>query len=377
MERPVEVAVFDRGELQSVRVLSPGRERWAAILAAAHGGDAGAGGHGGAAALLSGVPPGGARAHLLRGLAGGGGRWSDTCPRAGSGPGWRSYRLGADIEADAFAMAEVELLRRAGDDYELGLVPGHVRRLRAPALQRADRGVHPHRPGAPAAAPAGQGPGRDRVPAPSSSAGGPRPAGRPFPLAEWLSWVAAGPIRRVAALGRAGHADRRCWRPDGVGADGATPMTEVEDRFAIPADATPARGRAADPGQGPVPDPARCTPASIRCRCPASGRATSGWACRCPRTARCCRTGCRARPTATIARSPAAWQHVVAGWSFEPMPERMNVVIPIAGDAHAGVALACRPRTSIFARPRDVARRRRTAPRGISRVWRSRIPDRP
>ena len=51
-------------------------------------------------------------------------RSSDTYPRAGSGPALRSYRLGADIEADAFAMAEVELLRRAGADYELGLVPG-------------------------------------------------------------------------------------------------------------------------------------------------------------------------------------------------------------------------------------------------------------
>ncbi len=34
------------------------------------------------------------------------------------------YRLGAGIDADAFAMAELELVRRVGADYEIGLVPG-------------------------------------------------------------------------------------------------------------------------------------------------------------------------------------------------------------------------------------------------------------
>ena len=34
------------------------------------------------------------------------------------------YRLGADIEADAFAMADVDLVRRVGADYEVGLCPG-------------------------------------------------------------------------------------------------------------------------------------------------------------------------------------------------------------------------------------------------------------
>jgi hypothetical protein len=34
------------------------------------------------------------------------------------------YRVGAHIEADAFAMAELDLVTRAGRDYELALVPG-------------------------------------------------------------------------------------------------------------------------------------------------------------------------------------------------------------------------------------------------------------
>ena len=34
------------------------------------------------------------------------------------------YRLGADIEADAFAMTEIDLVRRVGNDYEIGLCQG-------------------------------------------------------------------------------------------------------------------------------------------------------------------------------------------------------------------------------------------------------------
>src|SRR5688572_11911601 len=101
--------------------MSPGRERWAAILAATTGATLVLGAMIGAAASLA------ALRFVVHaptffvswlGVAGAVGYVSARWVRARL----RSYRLGADIEADAFAMAEVELLRRAGGDYELGLV---------------------------------------------------------------------------------------------------------------------------------------------------------------------------------------------------------------------------------------------------------------
>lgn len=123
MERPVEVAFFERGELRSVHTLAPGEERRTAFLA----GMCGAGlvllAMLGAAALVN-------RMHWVvhaptffvswLGVAATVG-WSlihRTSQRA------RRFSLGADIESDAFAMVDVDLVRRRGDDYELGLVQG-------------------------------------------------------------------------------------------------------------------------------------------------------------------------------------------------------------------------------------------------------------
>jgi hypothetical protein len=123
VERPIVVAVFDRGELKSVRALSPERERWAATVAGVASAGLVLGGMAAAAALLhwmdlvvhgptfflSWVGVAAAVAIVTA-------RWARN--RAGR------YRLGADIDADAFAMHSVDFVRRAGSDYEVGLLPG-------------------------------------------------------------------------------------------------------------------------------------------------------------------------------------------------------------------------------------------------------------
>jgi hypothetical protein len=123
MERPVEVSLFERGELRSVTTFAPANERRAAVVAGSV-----------ATSLVL-------TAMLLATAFLG---WLDLVVH---GPtffaswfgvaafaGWFSYRrtrrrarrfrLGADIEADAFAMIDVDLIRRARSDYEIGLVAG-------------------------------------------------------------------------------------------------------------------------------------------------------------------------------------------------------------------------------------------------------------
>jgi hypothetical protein len=125
VERPVEVAVFQRGELQALRTLSPRHERRIALLAAASSA---------AVVLLAMV----ATALLVSvmgfvehaptfliswlGVAAGVAVISARRARARA----RRFALGASIEADAFGAADVDLVRRVGrgDDYDLGLVPG-------------------------------------------------------------------------------------------------------------------------------------------------------------------------------------------------------------------------------------------------------------
>lgn len=123
MERPIVVAVFDRGELQSVRSLAPERERWAAWIAGLASAALVLAGMASAAALLAALD------FIIHGptffiswlgvaasVAIVSSRWARQ--RAGR------YRLGADIDADAFAMHEVDFVRRAGSGYEVGLLPG-------------------------------------------------------------------------------------------------------------------------------------------------------------------------------------------------------------------------------------------------------------
>jgi hypothetical protein len=128
VERPVEVAVLERGELRAVRLLSPRRERATAWAAGAIG----AGGVLGcmvafmawvsAAERVVHAPTffmAWAAASLGVGLLAG--RWARLrCSR---------YRIGVDMEADAFAPVEIDLVRRVGPDYDLGLAPGMTGQL--------------------------------------------------------------------------------------------------------------------------------------------------------------------------------------------------------------------------------------------------------
>jgi hypothetical protein len=125
VERAVEVAVLNRGRLETVRILSLRRERLGAGLGALAGAALVLAGMGTAMLWLATVDrvvhgptfiASWAAAALTVGIIGA--RWA----RARFG----RYRIGLDAEADTFAATELDLVRRAGGDYELGLVPGMV-----------------------------------------------------------------------------------------------------------------------------------------------------------------------------------------------------------------------------------------------------------
>ena len=219
MERPVVVAVFDRGELQSVRVLSPGRERWAAMLAAAAGAALVLVAMAAAAALVTAF---GLVVHAPTfflswlGVAAAVG----SSPPAGCAPGCGSYRLGADIEADAFAMAEVDWFAGRAPTTRWGwcrACPARIEHARSSMPIEAFTRTGPvHLP----LPPHGQGAGRDRhlhlrdQPADAL-------AGAAGPLREWLSWLAPGASPAAGPRRRAGHAGRGAGDAAGLGAGGA------------------------------------------------------------------------------------------------------------------------------------------------------------
>ena len=325
MERPVEVAVFDRGELQSVRILSPGRERWAALLAATTGATLVIGAMAGAAALLT------AFRFVVHaptffiswlGVAAVVGYVSARWVRARLS----SYRLGADIEADAFAMTEVELIRRAGQDYELGLVPGmsgaFEHQHSSVPIEAFIRTGPVHLPLPPQ--------GKVRVEIGNSTFVISRraaAAGRPFPLQEWLTWIANGPIRRVARAAALGTPVAALATVMGS-VQMANAMTDIDDRWAIPADATPVQAEQLIRAKAQFqtgslhtcfdPLPLACQRAGyvgVGLSLAKDGGVTSHWISRSTYGDDCPVTSCM--------------QDIVSGWSFQPMPERMNVVIPI------------------------------------------------
>jgi hypothetical protein len=125
VERPVEVAVFQRGELQAVRTLSPKQERRTAALAAISSSAVVLLAMAATAALVSAM---GLVSHAPTfliswlGVAAGVGWLSSRRARERA----RRFALGAHIEADSFGAVEVDLVRRVGrrDDYDVGLVPG-------------------------------------------------------------------------------------------------------------------------------------------------------------------------------------------------------------------------------------------------------------
>lgn len=127
MERPVEVALFQRGELQSVRSLSPRYEWRAAIFAAMTTAAAVLLAMVGTAVVIAGldlVVHGTTFVVAWLGVATG---VAIVAARRAAERA-RRYMLGVRIEADAFGPMEVDLVRRVGskDDYELGLTPGMV-----------------------------------------------------------------------------------------------------------------------------------------------------------------------------------------------------------------------------------------------------------
>lgn len=125
MERPVEVAVFQRGELQALRTLSPRQERRTAALAAISSSAVVLLAMAATAVLVSAM---GLVSHAPTfliswlGVAAGVAWLSSRRARERA----RRFALGASIEADSFGAVEVDLVRRVGrrDDYDLGLVPG-------------------------------------------------------------------------------------------------------------------------------------------------------------------------------------------------------------------------------------------------------------
>ena len=326
MERPVEIAVFDRGELQSVRVLSLRRERWAALLAATTGGALVLLAMAAVAAVLTAfdqvVHAGTFIAVWLTAAAGVGGvfaSWART--RLGR------YRLGADIEADAFAMAEIDLVRRAGDDYEIGLCSGMTgafeHRHSVLPVEALIRKAPVYVPMPPT--------GRVRVEVGNSTFVISRkaaPVGRPFPLTEWVTWLAAGPVRTLL-------------RSAALGTPLAVAMTMV---VAVPAayaldDVDGRRGAASADNEAMAralrvrlkaqyqtrslhqcfdPLPLECQRSgfvAVGLEISRQGNVTSHWTARSSYGDDCPVTSCM--------------ENVVAGWSFEAMPESMTVVLPI------------------------------------------------
>ena len=326
MERPVVVAVFDRGELQSVRTLSPERERSAALLAGAGGAVLVLLAMALAAAFVKGF---GLVVHAPTfflswlGVAAAVGVASARWVRARVG----RYRLGADMEADAFAMADVDLVRRVGDDYEVGLCPGmtgaveHGRSttpLEAFTRQGAVSFPLPNE-------------GKVRVEIGNATFVVTRrrlAARQPIPMSERMSWLASGAIRklvRAAALGTpiAALATLLGSVP------AALAVTDFEARWAIPRTATPLeverliRAKA----QFETPSLHQCfDPLPIACHRPGfvgvglalsrEGQVVKHWI---------------SRSTYDESECPVTtcMEKVVATWTFSPMRERMNVVLPI------------------------------------------------
>jgi hypothetical protein len=117
--------VFQRGELQALRILSPRRERRAAALAAASSAALVMLAMAATAALVSffgQIVHGPTFLVSWLGVAVGVGLLSARRTRERH----RRFALGAHIDADAFGPVDVDLVRRAGrrGQYEVGLVPG-------------------------------------------------------------------------------------------------------------------------------------------------------------------------------------------------------------------------------------------------------------
>jgi hypothetical protein len=317
--------VFDRGELQSVRTLSLQRERWATTLAAVTGGAAVllvmaavaavvSGFHRvvhaptfftvwlGAAAVVGGIFSAWARRRLGR------------------------YRLGADIDADAFAMADIDLIRRVGEDYEIGLCLGMTgafeHRHSALPIEGFVRSQPVYLP-LPAA-------GRVRVEVGTSTFVITRKAagsGAAFPLREWMAWLASGPMRRLLR-GVAMAAPLAVVVTMMGTVPAAYAVDVIEPGFGLRADHDPMEraSRLWRKAQHQTASLHRCfDPLPLECQrsgfvavgleLSTKGQVTSHWIARTSYGDDCPVTSCM--------------ENVVASWSFEPMVDPLRVVIPI------------------------------------------------
>ncbi len=326
MERPVVVAVFDRGELQSVRTLSPERERSAAILAAT----------GGALLVLAvmAVAAGLVKAFGLvvhaptffvswLGVAAAVAIASARWVRARVG----RYRLGADIEADAFAMADLDLVRRTGADYEIGLCPGMSGALEhgrstTPLESFTRHGMAvlplPHE-------------GKVRVEIGTSTFVIARRrigSRQRVSLSERLAWLTSGVFRRLVRATAVGVPVAALATLVGS-VPAAMAVTDLDQRWTIPRNATPLEVEHLIQAKAQFETPTlhQCfDPLPLSCHRPGfvgvglalsqAGEVLEHWI---------------SRSTYDEADCPvtACMERVVAGWTFSPMRERMNVVLPI------------------------------------------------
>jgi hypothetical protein len=236
------------------------------------------------------------------------------------------YRLGADIEADAFAMADIDLIRRAGDDYEIGLCLGMTgafeHRHSALPVEGFVRTQPVYLP-LPAA-------GRVRVEVGTSTFIISRKAagsGGAFPLREWMAWLATGPMRRL--LRGVGMATPVAIAVTMLGAvPEAYAVDAVEPGFGLRAAHDPLEkaSRLWNKAQHQTASLHRCfDPLPLACQrsgfvavgleLSRKGQVTSHWIARTSYGDDCPVTSCM--------------ENVVASWTFEPLSDPLRVVIPI------------------------------------------------
>jgi hypothetical protein len=332
LERPVVVALFNRGELQSVRALSPQRERWAALVAGTAGATLVLGAMALAVVLLHAL---GLVVHaptffvswlgVAAAVALVSARWARN--RTGR------YRLGADIEADAFAMHEVDFVRRVGADYEVGLVPGM-----SGSIEQGGRSV-----------PIESLTQKGEVHVPLPASGKVRlEAGRiTFVIArralgtagtavstrlaefwtEWLGSLAQSTVKRLVRAAAVGTPLAALATVLGA-VPAALAVTENDGRWAIPGNATPLEVEKYIQVKAQLQSPElhQCFDTlPLACQRPGyvgvglslakNGDVVSHWISRSTYGEDCPVTSCM--------------EKVVSTWSFEPMRERMNVIIPV------------------------------------------------
>jgi hypothetical protein len=236
------------------------------------------------------------------------------------------YRLGAGIEADAFAMAELDLVSRAGKDYELGLVPG------------MSGAVESGRSSLPLEALSGR--GSMRLPLPREGRvrvdfgtttfviGRRKEAPREdAPFRERFRWLGVGAFRRLARAAACGAPVAMLATAVGS-VPAALAVTDGDGRWMIPRTASPMEVERFIRAKAQVQAPSlhRCFDAlPLRCQrdgyvgvglsLSKEGEVLSHWISRSTFDEECPVTECM--------------ENVASSWVFEPMTDRMTLVLPV------------------------------------------------